>query len=310
MDPEPTREVLSAILKRAKRNKAFDQSRLIGLALDGTGAGKTAENGCSLCHPLYNERHEINGYLHRFSLISVVGTGRSLPFDLEPYRAGENELTAGKRLLPRAVANLGERFADYVVGDGLYANAPFCQLAGELGLRVVVRLKDNHHELLREAHLRFGTTEPALVFEAGSDQVEVWDADDFPPWEGLCWSTVRILRYRQRKADGQLVGAYWLTDFPTAQVGPRSLFYLAKSRWEIENQGFNDGKNRHGMEHIAHHHECSLVVCWLITLLALTIERLYRLRYLHRGNHHPRSAADFVLQLWLSLAAKTTNDTS
>jgi hypothetical protein len=25
---------------------------------------------------------------------------------------------------------------------------------------------------------------------------------------------------------------------------------MAKSRWEIENQGFNDAKSRHGLEHI------------------------------------------------------------
>jgi hypothetical protein len=28
---------------------------------------------------------------------------------------------------------------------------------------------------------------------------------------------------------------------------------MAKSRWEIENQGFNDAKNRYGFEHICHH---------------------------------------------------------
>ncbi len=33
---------------------------------------------------------------------------------------------------------------------------------------------------------------------------------------------------------------------------------MAKSRWEIENQGFNDAKNRYGFEHICHH-ELSLL---------------------------------------------------
>jgi len=33
-------------------------------------------------------------------------------------------------------------------------------------------------------------------------------------------------------------------------------------------------------------------VVWLIFLLALVIERLCRLRYLHRGNHSIRSAID------------------
>jgi hypothetical protein len=35
--------------------------------------------------------------------------------------------------------------------------------------------------------------------------------------------------------------------------------------------------------------------------LALTIERLYRVRYLHRGTHPVRTAVDLLLQLQLSL---------
>ena len=69
---------------------------------------------------------------------------------------------------------------------------------------------------------------------------------------------------------------------------------MAKSRWEIENQGFNDGKNRYGMEHICHHEPNSILIVWLLILLALVIERLYRLRYLHRGEHGVRSAMESV----------------
>jgi len=84
---------------------------------------------------------------------------------------------------------------------------------------------------------------------------------------------------------------------------------MAKSRWEIENQGFNDAKNRYGFRHICHHEPNSLLLQWLITALALTIERLYRLRYLHRGTHAVRSAIDLVRQLWLSLGRPVEFDT-
>ena len=60
---------------------------------------------------------------------------------------------------------------------------------------------------------------------------------------------------------------------------------MAKSRWEIENQGFHHGKNLYGMEHICHHEPTSILIVWLLVLLALVIERLYRLRFLHRGDH-------------------------
>jgi len=85
---------------------------------------------------------------------------------------------------------------------------------------------------------------------------------------------------------------------------------MAKSRWEIENQGFNEAKSRHGLEHICHHHANSLLICWLLVILALTVERLYRLRYLRRGTHSPRSGAELFLILWVNLFRPGPADTS
>lgn len=310
LDPGPTRQGLAATVRRAKRNKAFAESPWIGLALDGTGAGHRQAARCALCHPIRDGEGRVLGHLHRLCLVSVVGTGLSLPVDLEPYPPGENEYVAGQRLLERAVAAVGRRFADYVVVDGEFATAPFLHRAGDLGLRVVARLKANLPELSAAAQARFAGQAPTAVFAVGREQVEVWDADDFDPWETLRWTTVRVVRYRQHKPDGTVIEAYWLTDWPVRQVGARALYRMAKSRWEIENQGFNDAKSRHGLEHLAHHHANSIVIGWLLTIFALTIERLYRLRYLHRGSHVPLTAIELVRRLRLSLAPPRPRDTS
>ena len=111
-------------------------------------------------------------------------------------------------------------------------------------------------------------------------------------------------------SDGTVHEAYWLTDSPRHRVSSRAIFRMAKSRWEIENQGFNDAKNRYGFEHICHHERHSLLVVWLLTCLALTIERLYRVRYLHRGTHPVHSAISLWQLLWLSLSRPAPNDTS
>ena len=65
---------------------------------------------------------------------------------------------AAKRLLERAVARLGRRFADYLVVDGLYSGAPFLHLADRLGLPVIAVLKDNLPELMQAARRRFRPT--------------------------------------------------------------------------------------------------------------------------------------------------------
>jgi hypothetical protein len=309
LDPEPTRQALVKALVQAKRNKTFDSSRFIGIAIDGTTTARCAAEACSLCRPYKNSTGEIVGYRHHVAMASIVGTGLSLPIDIEPYGPGDSEYAAGQRILRRIVDNLGRRFAQYAVVDGAFATAPFLHAADELGIRVIARLKANLPELLLAAQIRFENKSPERVFQNGSDRIEIWDAADFDPWDALHWKTVRVIRYRQHKTDGTIIEAYWLTNFPIHQVASESLYRMAKARWEVENQGFNDAKNRYGFEHITHHHANSLLVCWLLLILALTIERLYRLRHLHRGTHTPHSAIALLRILRLSLATSSA-DTS
>lgn len=213
-------------------------------------------------------------------------------------------------MLRRAAAHLGPRFADYLVGDGAYATAPFLHTTTEVGLPVVARLKENLPLLAAAVRARFDGQPPQAVFQEGHDRVEVWDADDFDPWETLDWPTVRVLRYCQYKRDGTVIHAEWLTNFSRTKLASLSFYRMAKSRWEIENQGFNDGKNRYGMEHLCHHHPNSILIVWLLILLAMVIERLYRQRFLHRGDHGIRSAMDLVTYLWLTLGSRSPPDTS
>ncbi len=307
LDPAVTRRAAATAAREAKRHKAFDASRCIGLVLDGTAVARAREKVCDLCRPYRNKKKEILGYHHRLVMASVAGTGLTLPLDVEPYGPGDSEYNAARRLLPRVVVNLGRRFADYVVVDGEFARAPFLHEANDLGLYVVARLKGNLPELFAAAEKRFSRQPPHQTFRHGKDRVEIWDADDFDPWETLRWETVRVIRYRQYKPNGKVHEAYWLTDFPRSRVSSRTLFRMAKSRWEIENQGFNDAKNRYGFEHLCHHERHSLLAVWLLTCLALTIERLYRVRYLHRGTHPVRAAIDLLLLLQLSLGRPVTS---
>ena len=139
-----------------------------------------------------------------------------------------------------------------MVVDGGFATVPFLHVAGKAGWPVVARLKGNLPELSQAAERRFRSRPPDREFRDGPDRVQIWDGDYFDPWEGLEWETVRVMRYRQRKPNGEVVEADWLTNF-SSQLR-RCLHAMAKSRWKIENEGFNDAKNRYGLKHIRHHH--------------------------------------------------------
>jgi hypothetical protein len=104
----------------------------------------------------------------------VVGAGGlTLPVDVEPHGPGDSEYAAAQRLLRRAVDHLGPRFADYVVGDGEYATAPFLHTVGATGLPVVARLKGNLPLLTAAVRARFDDQPPHAVFQEGQERVEV-----------------------------------------------------------------------------------------------------------------------------------------
>ena len=60
----------------------------------------------------------------------------------------EGELTGGKRLIRRLKERHGH-FADVIVADALYLNAPFINTIKECGLDAVIRLKDERRNCFR-----------------------------------------------------------------------------------------------------------------------------------------------------------------
>ena len=79
-------------------------------------------------------------------------------------------------------------------------------------------LKENLPELSAAVEKRFCAQRPHRVLKDAKTRIEIWDADDFDPWETLQWETVRVLRYRQHKPDGTVVQADWFTNFSKPKV--------------------------------------------------------------------------------------------
>lgn len=278
--------------------------------IDGTDAGKRTERGCAWCRPLRDTSGTIYAYAHKFVALSVVGHNLHLLIDLEPYGPGDSEYAAAQRLLRRAMPLLGPRFADYLVVDGEFATAPFLHTADAMEIPVIARLKDNLPDLMHQVDRRFDACTPHRTFRMDKDVYEVWDAENFQPWDTLNWPSVRVLCYRQQKPNGAVIEARWLTNIPRTTMRSRPLTIAAKSRWTIENQGFNVAKNQYHLEHIRHHETNSVVVQWLLIFLAMNIECLFRVRHLHRGTHPVMSGIDLWAKLFCSLGSNRPFDTS
>lgn len=59
LDPAVTRWAAATVAREAKRHKAFDASRFIGLVVDGTAVARSREKVCDLCRPYRNRSSAI-----------------------------------------------------------------------------------------------------------------------------------------------------------------------------------------------------------------------------------------------------------
>ena len=85
----------------------------------------------------------------------------------------EGELTGGKRLVKRLRKRHGH-FADVIVADALYLNAPFINTIKGNGLEAVIRLKDEKRLIFQDAGGLFDRGEgKKRSFKRGKKTVEV-----------------------------------------------------------------------------------------------------------------------------------------
>jgi len=84
----------------------------VGLALDGTTAGRRRKSQGPWCRPYRHADRKILGYRQHLVLATVVGGDLTLPVDVEPYGPGDSAYAAGQRLLRRVRVSLGARFID------------------------------------------------------------------------------------------------------------------------------------------------------------------------------------------------------
>ena len=160
----------------------------------------------------------------------------------------EGELTGGKRLIERLKKRHGH-FADVIVADALYLNAPFINILKENGLEGVIRLKDERRMIFQNAERLFKQDEGKKAsFWKGKKKIEVWDLSGFK-MEG-CPYKLRVVRYHEQwEENGKETERFmWLvTTLEAADY--RVLWEMMHRRWDIEENGFHQLKTYYHAKH-------------------------------------------------------------
>ena len=160
----------------------------------------------------------------------------------------EGELTGGKRLIEQLKKRHGH-FADVIVADALYLNAPFINTLKENGLEGVIRLKDERRMIFQNAERLFKQDEGKKAsFWKGKKKIEVWDLSGFK-MEG-CPYKLRVVRYHEQwEENGKETERFmWLvTTLEAADY--RVLWEMMHRRRDIEENGFHQLKTYYHAKH-------------------------------------------------------------
>jgi hypothetical protein len=272
------RDILHHFYGRLKRNKSLwpPSHGLMVAVVDGHESHASYLRHCDGClqRTIHTPQGDRVQYYHRAVTLLLVGDELSMLLDAEPLRPGEDEVAAATRLFDRVVDRYPRAF-DVVLGDGLYAQAPFFNHVKSRGKEVLAVLKDEQRDLLQDARSLWRQIEPIVIQHAGR-QCQVWDTEGFKTWP-QCEYPIRVVRSLEtdrvrRQLDKQIEETtcewVWVTTLSSLQAGSEATVGIGHSRWQIENQGFNELSTRWHGDHVYKHDANAMLVFWLLTMLA------------------------------------------
>ena len=282
LNAEELRHGIHHVYARLKRNKALPDVQGLGVAvLDGHESHASYRRHCAGClqRILHTDAGERIQYYHRHvtvMLLPATPPGRPavrLLVDHEPQRPGDDEVVTARRLLTRVLAAYPRAF-DVVLGDGLYAQAPFLNFLLAHHKHALVVLKDERRNLYQDVAGLFDQVLP----QAGAYRSRAcrwWDFPDLDSWPQVA-APVRVVRSLEtsavrRQLDHQAEfhtrDWIWVTTLPWPQVPTERVVRLGHQRWDIENYGFNELVTDWHADHVFKHDpnaiECFLLIAFL-----------------------------------------------
>lgn len=294
MDLERVREVGIDIYKKARAKKMLKpcHGMWVGV-LDGH-----EQVTSSYCKCRYCRQRTVTGkdgikdiqYYHQFVAFILAGPEISFTLDIEPILPKEGELSAAYRLIERICRNYPKAFS-VVIGDGLYLRKTIFNLLKAHHKYAIAVLKEERRQLFEEANKLSLLSEPR-VYRQGKTHYRVWDHAISGCWDGY-GKNVRVIVSREKtpvrthSKDGKgfeeslnRANWMWVTNLPRSE-DPGSLkntVSVCHSRWQIENQCFNETVNIWKADHVYRHSENAITAFLLLLFICVNIFNIFRIR--------------------------------
>jgi hypothetical protein len=325
IDPDQMQEVVCSMVEKLIRSKALDRYRFLGcfvIAVDGTGLWTFTQRHCEHC---LTRTHSGQTVFYHSTLEAKLVTFDGFAFSLmtefiensQPNQTKQDcELKAFYRLAER-LKNRYPRLSLLFTLDGLYAVGPIFTICANSGWKYLAVLKDDSLKSVNKEFASLSQFEPENHLTARGLEVV----------QELSWAN--DIHYTDTEGHSHQVHVLQCVDSPLASPGkPRIHRWVGnlrisqeralavatnggRTRWKIENEGFNVQKNRgYGLEHAYSKNPVSAKIFYYLLQIAHMIFQLLEKGSLlkksfPKGLGSGKNLAFRLLEAWRNLSVWT-----
>lgn len=280
LEVEELENIRTYMIKQLLQKRCFDAYRLKGrywgVIFDGTGLYSFDHKHCEHCLKKEYKNKETGEtqtvYMHHVleaklvigNMVYSMGS-EFIENESEDVTKQDCELKAFHRLAKK-LKQTYKRLPICVLGDSLYA----CESV----FRRCEKNKWKYHLRFKEGRIKSIASEFHMMKTIEKSRQE----------NGLFWvndisyneRTVNLMEAKLENEDGHTKQFLFITDLKINEKNATELVAAGRSRWKIENQGFNQQKNkRYYIERTNSHHYRAMKNHYLLTQIADILMQLY-----------------------------------
>jgi hypothetical protein len=285
LDPTEVEGIRTYMIKELLKKRCFEEYRINGkywgVIVDGTGLFCFDKKHCDHClKRKYTDKetgeeriiymhHVLEAKLVVGDMVLSIGS-EFIENESEDVSKQDCELKAFYRLAEK-LKNTYKRLPICILGDSLYACEGVFNQCDEDKWKYIFRFKEGRIKSIAEEF-------------QGIKKIEKSDACSDIFWvNGITYNerTVNVLECTtdEKSEDGKEVKQKqftFITNITITKRNARNLVSAGRSRWKIENQGFNHQKNiRYHIEHASSHDYVAMKNHYLLTQIADILMQLY-----------------------------------
>jgi hypothetical protein len=294
LSPSCLGELRTRMIRQLIRSKSFNRNRLQNkywrIILDGTGLFYFQERHCEYCLSRTltdKDGKEKTIYYHHVLeaklvlsdvLILSIGT-EFVENEKENCENQDCELKAGKRLIQKIKSDY-PRLQICLLGDSLYAVEPIMKMCRENSWKYIFFLKEgNQKNIVKDYNWLLesgaGLTVKNLCDKEDGVGVYVNGVGEVTGKEEV-FNVFDYQYEKVRKGEKSVVRFRWVSNLEVTKRNVEELILCGRSRWKIENEGFNNQKNGiYQIEHLNSRDVNGMKNHYLLTQISDILMQLY-----------------------------------